>query len=77
MKRIIQISTLALLVILSTGCKKSYTVTVYSNNTEWGTVTGSGSYKDGETVITVDDTGALEYAVMGLMRGKPVRPGEV
>ena len=33
--------------------------------------------KDGETVITVDDTGALEYAVMGLMRGKPVRPGEV
>lgn len=51
MKRIIQISTLALLVILSTGCKKSYTVTVNSNNTEWGTVTGSGSYKDGETVI--------------------------
>ena len=51
MKRIIQISTLALLVVLTTGCKKSYTVTVKSNNPEWGTVTGSGSYKDGETVI--------------------------
>ena len=51
MKRIIQISTLALLVVLTTGCKKSYTITVKSNNLEWGTVTGSGSYKDGETVI--------------------------
>ena len=32
--------------------------------------------KDGETVITVDDTGSLEYAVMGLIRGKNVRAGE-
>lgn len=50
MKRIIRISTLGLLVVLTlTGCKKSYTVTVKSNNTEWGSVTGSGTYKDGET----------------------------
>ena len=33
-----------------TGCKKSYTIMVKSNNIEWGSVTGSGSYKDGETV---------------------------
>lgn len=50
MKRIIRTSTLALLVVLTlTGCKKSYTITVKSNNTEWGSVTGSGTYKDGET----------------------------
>ena len=50
MKRLIKISALALLVVLTmTGCKKNYTITVKSNNAEWGTVTGSGSYKDGET----------------------------
>lgn len=50
MKRFIKISAVALLVVLAmTGCKKSYTITVKSNNAEWGTVTGSGSYKDGET----------------------------
>ncbi|MBQ5334512.1 MAG: glycoside hydrolase family 16 protein, partial [Oscillospiraceae bacterium] len=32
--------------------------------------------RDGETVITVDDAGALEYAVMGLIRGRNVRAGE-
>ena len=51
MKRLIKISALALLVVLAmTGCKKSYTITVKSNNAEWGTVTGGGSYKSGETV---------------------------
>ena len=50
MKKLIKISAVALLVVLAmTGCKKSYTITVKSNNAEWGTVTGSGSYKDGET----------------------------
>ncbi len=50
MKKLIKISALALMVVLAmTGCKKSYTITVKSNNAEWGTVTGSGSYKDGET----------------------------
>ena len=50
MKKLIKISAIALLVVLAmTGCKKSYTITVKSNNAEWGTVTGSGSYKDGET----------------------------
>ncbi|MBR5405616.1 MAG: family 16 glycosylhydrolase [Oscillospiraceae bacterium] len=32
--------------------------------------------RDGETVITVTDAGTLEYAVMGLVRGKTVRAGE-
>ena len=42
---------LGIVLLLSlTGCKKSYTIMVKSNNTEWGSVTGSGSYKDGETV---------------------------
>ena len=51
MKKIIQISTMALLIILTlTSCKKSYTITVKSNNDAWGSVTGSGTYKDGETV---------------------------
>ena len=51
MKRIIKFSAMALLVVLTlTGCKKSYTITVKSNNNDWGSVTGSGTYKDGETV---------------------------
>ena len=42
---------LGIVLLLSlTSCKKSYTIMVKSNNTEWGSVTGSGSYKDGETV---------------------------
>ena len=50
MKRLIKISAMALLVVLAmTGCKKSYTITVKSNNAEWGTVTGGGTYKGGET----------------------------
>ena len=32
--------------------------------------------KDGETVITVNSTGELEYGVMGLIRGKQVQPGK-
>ena len=51
MKRLISITTLALLVLFSmSGCKKSYTIKVKSNNDAWGTVTGSGTYKDGEIV---------------------------
>ena len=33
-----------------TGCVKVYTITVESNNPDWGTVTGGGSYTDGATV---------------------------
>lgn len=41
----------ALMVVLTmSGCKKSYTITVKSNNDSWGSVTGSGTYKDGESV---------------------------
>ena len=32
------------------GCTKEYTITVQSNNLDWGTVTGSGTYADGSTV---------------------------
>ncbi len=32
--------------------------------------------KDGETTITVNSAGTLEYGVMGLIRGKQVRAGE-
>jgi len=50
MKIFVKISAIALLVVLAmTGCKKSYTITVKSNNAEWGTVTGGGTYKGGET----------------------------
>ena len=51
MKKLISMTLVALLVVFAmTGCKKNYTVTVKSNNNAWGSVTGSGSYKDGETV---------------------------
>ncbi len=51
MKKLISMTVLALFVVVSmTGCKKNYTITVKSNNDAWGSVTGSGTYKDGETV---------------------------
>ena len=41
----------ALLVGLSmTSCKKEYTITVVSNNTNWGTTQGTGVYVEGKTV---------------------------
>lgn len=50
MKKLFGITLLALMVVFSmTGCKKNYTITVKSNNDAWGTVTGSGTYKGGET----------------------------
>ena len=54
MKGIIQFTILALLSILTlTGCKKSYTIIVKSNNDNWGSVTGSGTYTNGETITIV------------------------
>ena len=61
MKRLIKISVLALMVVLAmTGCKKSYTITVKSNNDAWGSVTGSGTYKDGE-IATISAVPAAGY----------------
>lgn len=58
MKNLISMTFFALLVFLSmTGCKKSYTITVKSNNEAWGSVTGSGTYKDGE-IVTISATPA-------------------
>ena len=51
MKKLISMTLMALMMVfVMTGCKKSYTITVKSNNDAWGSVTGSGTYKDGETV---------------------------
>ncbi|MBP5711006.1 MAG: hypothetical protein J6W84_08555 [Bacteroidales bacterium] len=49
MKTTIKFLGLALLVVMTlTGCKKQYTITVQSNNNAWGTVTGGGTYYDGD-----------------------------
>ena len=51
MKKLISMTLVALMVVFTmTGCKKSYTIIVKSNNDAWGTVTGSGTYKESETV---------------------------
>ena len=39
------------LVLILTGCHKKHFVVVKSSNDEWGIVTGSGTYYDGETAI--------------------------
>lgn len=45
MKRLLIIATAFLIGILAmNSCVKEYTITVTSNNTEWGTATGSGTY---------------------------------
>ena len=33
------------------GCKKTYTIVCESSNEAWGTVTGGGEYRDGETAV--------------------------
>ena len=77
MKRIIKFSAMALLVVLTlTGCKKSYTITVKSNNAEWGTVTGSGSYKDGETV-TISAVPASGYYFIAWNDGNVENPRQI
>ena len=60
MKKLFSISVLALLVMFAmTGCKKSFTITVKSNNAEWGRVTGSGTYNDGAvaTIAAIPNAG--------------------
>lgn len=77
MKRLIKISALALLVVLAmTGCKKSYTITVKTNNAEWGTVTGSGSYKDGETA-TISAIPSAGYYFIAWNDGNVENPRKV
>ncbi|MBP5562634.1 MAG: hypothetical protein J6X51_01200, partial [Bacteroidales bacterium] len=77
MKKLIKISALALLVVLAmTGCKKSYTITVKSNNAEWGTVTGGGSYKDGETA-TISAIPSAGYYFIAWNDGNVENPRKV
>ena len=77
MKRIIKFSAMALLVVLTlTGCKKSYTITVKSNNNEWGSVTGSGTYKDGETV-TISAVPATGYYFIAWNDGNAENPRKI
>ena len=37
-------------IMLFASCKKEFTVTVQSNNTEWGTVSGGGTYTEGTEI---------------------------
>lgn len=51
MKKMISMTLVALMMVFTmTGCKKNHIITVISNNDAWGTVTGSGTYKERETV---------------------------
>ncbi|MBQ1695896.1 MAG: hypothetical protein II076_08165, partial [Bacteroidales bacterium] len=54
MKRLLIIATAFLIGILAmNSCIKEYTITVTSNNSEWGTVAGTGTYlANSEIVIT-------------------------
>lgn len=48
MKTTLKTTVVALLALFTlTGCTKDFTIKVESNNPEWGTVSGGGSYADG------------------------------
>ena len=51
MKKVLSVLCMALLAggMIFTSCTKNFTITVNSNNDEWGTVTGAGTYADGAT----------------------------
>lgn len=77
MKRIFKIATLALMVMLAmTGCKKSYTIKVSSNNLEWGRVTGSGTYNDG-AVVTIAAIPSAGYYFVSWNDGVSTNPREI
>ena len=50
MKKVLVLSVIAM-AIISVGCRKEYTISVKTNNIEWGVVSGSGVYAKGEEVI--------------------------
>lgn len=77
MKKILKLSSLALMVVLTmTGCKKSFTITVKSNNTEWGSVTGSGTYNDGAEV-TISAVPAAGYYFIAWNDGNVENPRKI
>ena len=49
MKKLLLFSVVASLLVF-TACKKEFTITVKSNNDEWGSVNGGGTYTKGTTV---------------------------
>ncbi|MBO4488274.1 MAG: hypothetical protein J5741_01275 [Bacteroidales bacterium] len=68
---------LVLLAMLAmTGCKKSFTITVQSNNEAWGTVTGGGIYAKGET-ITISAIPAPGYYFISWNDGDNTNPRQV
>ena len=46
MKKLLLFSVVASLLVF-TACKKEFTITVKSNNDEWGSVNGGGTYTKG------------------------------
>ena len=77
MKKLISMTFLALMVVLTmTGCKKSYTITVKSNNLEWGRVTGSGTYNDG-AVVTIAAIPEAGYFFISWNDGVTTNPREI
>lgn len=77
MKTTLKITALALLTALVfTGCKKEFTVTVKANNPEWGTVSGGGTYADGETV-TIAATPNSGYYFSSWLDGDKSNPRQV
>lgn len=53
MKKVLSVLCMALLAggMIFTSCSKNFTITVNSNNADWGTVTGGGEYADQATVV--------------------------
>lgn len=62
MKRFLSLICMAILAggMIFTSCTKNWTVTVNTNNKDWGTVTGGGTYADGATA-TITATPAQGY----------------
>jgi len=70
-------TALALVAVMAlTGCTKTYTITVESNNADWGTVQGGGTYNDGETV-QIAAYPAAGYYFVGWQDGVSTNPREI
>jgi len=78
MKKLLSVLCMAILAggMIFTSCTKNWTLTVLSNNDEWGTVTGGGSYLDGATA-TLTATPKAGYQFVQWSDGNKTNPREV
>ncbi len=75
MKKVMML-VVAVATLMLTGCKKEFTITVQSNNSAWGSVTGGGTYAEG-TVISIEAKANSGYQFVSWQDGNTSNPRSI